>query len=64
MADSAERLTFVDIAAVTLGEDGLPDSTLFVEDQLHLNEEGYVRWESVVGPALTSMYARLGPWRK
>ncbi|NNE45522.1 MAG: hypothetical protein HKN37_02550 [Rhodothermales bacterium] len=64
MADSSDNLTFADIAAVTLGEDGLPDSTLFVEDQLHLNEEGYARWESVVGPALTSLYIRHGPWRK
>ena len=64
MADSDERLTFVDIAAVTLGEDGLPDSTLFVGDQLHLNEVGYARWESAVGPALTSMSGRLGPRRK
>jgi lysophospholipase L1-like esterase len=64
MADSDKRLTFVDIAAATIGDDGLPESTLFVDDQLHLNEEGYARWESEVGPALTSMYGRLGPWRK
>lgn len=52
MAQESARLTFVDIAPAMLGAGGEPDSALFVPDMLHLNEEGYVRWNAVVAPLL------------
>ncbi len=47
-----KRLTYVDIAAVTLGADGKPDPAVFKKDGLHLNDEGYKRWSAVVEKAL------------
>ena len=46
------RQTFVDIAAPMLGDDGTPRAELFVADGLHLNDEGYKLWTSLVQPHL------------
>lgn len=35
---------FVDIWPLMLNEKGLPDSNLFLDDGLHMNAKGYVRW--------------------
>lgn len=43
---------YIDVASVLLGEDGLPDDTLFIEDKLHLGTAGYDRWEAVIRPYL------------
>lgn len=40
--------TFLDIATPMLGADGKPDSKLFANDGLHLNEKGYEVWAGVV----------------
>lgn len=47
-----ERLTFIDIDAPMLGEDGQPRKELFVEDGLHLSPEGYAVWADVLRPHL------------
>ena len=47
-----ERLTYVDVAAPLLGEDGLPRRDLFAEDELHLNRKGYLAWRDVLRPVL------------
>src|SRR5207245_2604648 len=36
-----ERLIYVDVGKLMLGEDGKPREELFAKDGLHLNEEGY-----------------------
>lgn len=47
------RLSFLDIDASMLGADGLPRPELFVEDGLHLSEEGYKLWSDQLRPLLT-----------
>jgi lysophospholipase L1-like esterase len=49
---SACQATFVDTFTPLLGPDGQPDPTLFLEDNLHLNEKGYARWKVVLEPLL------------
>ena len=49
-----ERLQFVDVDAPMLDTDGTPRKELFVEDGLHLSDEGYVLWTSLVKPHLIS----------
>lgn len=43
---------FMDVTAITLNSQGEPDETLFKEDRLHLNEEGYARWNQLLLPHL------------
>ena len=47
-----ERLEFVDIWKPMLGEDGKPKPELFAKDGLHLNDEGYKLWTSIVNKTL------------
>jgi hypothetical protein len=39
---------FVETAEAFLNENGLPSTELFIEDQLHLNKEGYALWSSII----------------
>ena len=39
-------------AALFLGADGMPDASLFVNDQLHLNAQGYALWTKALAPIL------------
>jgi lysophospholipase L1-like esterase len=54
LASKDERLEFVDVDKPMIGEDEMPRKELFVEDGLHLSEEGYAIWASLVRPHLTS----------
>ena len=47
---------FVDVKTPLLSKSGRPDSSLFRKDMLHLNDEGYKRWEKVVKPALKEAF--------
>ena len=38
-----EGVIYVSLDPIILGTDGQPDATLFLDDQLHLNERGYER---------------------
>lgn len=49
-----ERLQFVDVDKPMIGSNGLPRKELFVEDGLHLSDEGYAIWTSLVKPHLIS----------
>jgi lysophospholipase L1-like esterase len=42
--------TFLDIERPMLAADGQPKASLFREDKLHLNDEGYRLWSSLVAP--------------
>lgn len=46
------RCTYVDINPSMVGPDGLIPDTLFVQDRLHLNRNGYAIWAKVLGPHL------------
>jgi len=54
LAAKDERLEFVDVDKPMIGEDGMPRKELFVEDGLHLSEEGYAIWTSLVRPHLAN----------
>jgi hypothetical protein len=45
-------LIFIDVFTPMLRSDGTPRPELFVEDGLHLNEEGYALWIQVLKPVL------------
>lgn len=47
-----KRLQFINVYPHMLGADGKPKPDIFVEDQLHMNANGYVIWKAVVGPYL------------
>ncbi len=51
-AKTDKRLAFINVFEPMLGEDGLPRPNLFVNDRLHMNEQGYMIWEKVVEPYL------------
>jgi lysophospholipase L1-like esterase len=58
---SDSRLIFADFAAPFLGADGLPDSSLYLKDQLHLNDKGYAIWNKALAPILQKVLAALPP---
>jgi lysophospholipase L1-like esterase len=47
-----DRCQFVDVSQVMLDAQGQPLKELFVEDGLHMNDEGYRRWSRLVEPLL------------
>ena len=57
MCREDDRLTFVDIDAPMLGPDGKPRPELFREDGLHLNEDGYRLWTSLLKTSLDGLSA-------
>ena len=51
-----KNLYFTDTATVLLGSDGKPDPGLFLDDGLHLNTQGYHRWNRILAPILGKLY--------
>ncbi len=51
-AEEEARLTFLDIDTPMIGEDGRPRPELFVEDGLHLSDDGYRLWTDLLAPHL------------
>jgi lysophospholipase L1-like esterase len=49
-ADGKARL--VDLGSALVGPDGQPREELFRADRLHLNEQGYAAWSTVLAPLL------------
>jgi lysophospholipase L1-like esterase len=54
-------LYYVDTPSVFLATGGPPDSSLFLEDGLHLSPLGYSLWESVVLPELAAVHPERPP---
>ena len=52
VCDSKRQLEFVDIDPPMLGDDGQPRPELFAKDGLHLSDDGYKLWTSLVQPHL------------
>ncbi|WP_340106127.1 GDSL-type esterase/lipase family protein [Rhodohalobacter sp. 8-1] len=42
--ETTNRLHYVDLASLLIHDNGTPDDSLFVDDRLHLNENGYRLW--------------------
>jgi lysophospholipase L1-like esterase len=43
-----KNMYFIDTEKSFLGADGKPRAELFINDQLHLNREGYIVWSSLI----------------
>lgn len=50
--NSQSKGTYIDVYSQMLDQEGNPDPTFFVEDNLHLNEKGYILWTKIVSPYL------------
>ena len=53
-ADEQEGLTYVDVATPLLDDEGMPRVEFFEEDKVHLNEQGYRVWTSILQPLLAA----------
>lgn len=51
-----ERLLYADLASPLLNQAGQPDPRLYDEDELHLNENGYARWNQTLRPLLHDLW--------
>lgn len=57
-ASKDSRLEYLDVDAPMLGEDGKPRKELFVEDGLHLSDEGYALWTKLLREQLAKKPAK------
>ncbi len=48
ICERGKNMYFIDTENAFLGTDGKPRPELFINDQLHLNREGYVLWSSII----------------
>lgn len=55
-AKSRSSLHFVDISETLLNDGGQPDSSLFIADMLHMNEQGYINWTNALRPVVEELY--------
>jgi len=50
-----DDVTFIDVWRPMLGSDGQPKQDLFIEDGLHMNEDGYKIWTEKIKPTLNGI---------
>lgn len=60
-SENDDLLYYVDLATPMLNDEGTPDSSLFVSDGLHLNENGYELWTSILLPVLEKAFYEVQP---
>ncbi|MCB2219844.1 MAG: hypothetical protein KQI35_05555 [Bacteroidetes bacterium] len=53
--EESDKDHYLDTATPLLKKDGTPDNSLFMKDQLHLNENGYKIWNSLLGKLLEQL---------
>lgn len=51
----SNQLHYIDVASMMIGDNDYPDPSIFVEDRLHMNAEGYKRWTTVVKPVIDAL---------
>ncbi|MCD9028902.1 GDSL-type esterase/lipase family protein [Luteimonas sp. BDR2-5] len=51
-AATQKNVAFIDVFTPMLDADGRPRGSLFLEDRLHLNADGYALWRGIVEPYL------------
>ncbi|NOX90551.1 MAG: hypothetical protein GXO77_16220 [Calditrichaeota bacterium] len=59
-----KKLYYADLATPLLNAEGKPDENLFIEDGLHLNQNGYARWKKELQPLLKELWLNLRPRKK
>lgn len=52
-----DRLYYVDLATPLLAENGEPDDSNYVEDQLHLSDAGYEVWDKIMSQELKHIFS-------
>ncbi len=55
--DTDDQLFYIDVDAPMLNDAGTPRPELFVEDGLHLSEEGYALWNELAAPVIAEALA-------
>ena len=55
-SNQSEKLGFIDISSSMLNAAGKPREDILIWDGIHLNEEGYRIWTSIVKPVLEKNY--------
>jgi len=50
--ETKENTSFVNVWDDMLNEEGLPDPSIFLEDMLHMNSNGYAIWQKRIEPEL------------
>lgn len=53
--ESKPHLHYFDSSESMLNAESTPDSTIFIEDGLHMNEMGYARWTAQLKPVVTTL---------
>lgn len=51
-AASQRNVAYIDVFTPMLDAEGLPRDSLFIDDRLHMNAEGYALWREIIGPYL------------
>jgi len=49
-----DQVEFIDVWTPMLNKEGQPFPHIFIEDQLHMNAEGYAIWKEVIAPYLSN----------
>jgi lysophospholipase L1-like esterase len=52
-----ENRYFIDCSPVMLLPSGVPDSSIFIEDMLHMNAKGYAAWKVMIKPIVLNVSA-------
>ena len=47
-----KNAAFIDVYHKMLNKDGTPNKSLFIEDELHMNDKGYHIWQKIIQPYL------------
>jgi lysophospholipase L1-like esterase len=47
-----KNAAFIDVYHAMLNKDGTPDKSLFIGDELHMNDKGYHIWQRIIKPYL------------
>jgi len=55
--EAKSRLHYIDLASPLTTSDGRPDDSLFVDDRLHLNENGYRLWNEKMREFLAEKFS-------
>ena len=48
-----KNTAFIDVYHAMLNKDGKPDKSIFLEDELHMNDKGYRIWQKIIQPYLS-----------
>jgi lysophospholipase L1-like esterase len=55
LSQQNKLVIYVDTTPPLLGADGQPQTSLFRDDGLHMNEQGYAAWNAILSPKLRSI---------